>query len=162
MLIKVREIIMKFHKVCFLSVVLFLAGVLLWGQSNELIDQFLEKESADLQTTLLLLAQSMDELSVSASPADAMFWAESQSWNKYIASLSPEDPVSLGRYFAILFRTYDIKGESLMYNIFKTPRYAAMEAYKRGFCPAPLYHTRAMTPPEVLDGLSMIMEVSGE
>ncbi|OQY34416.1 MAG: hypothetical protein B6241_04755 [Spirochaetaceae bacterium 4572_59] len=141
---------------------LLLGSSALWGQSNEVIDQFLEIEQADVGTTMLLLGQSLGELPDSADTAAAENWAEAQSWYKYIKSIDGEDFFPLGRYFAVLYNCYGIESRSMMFSLFKTPRYAAMDAYDQEYFFGSLFHTRPVTSQEVLYSITKAMEVSGE
>jgi hypothetical protein len=136
--------------------------VSLWGQSNDLLDDFLSKESADVGTSLLLLAQSLNELPYEAGTEDAVAWAGSQSWWKTVQNLPPSDPLPLGRFFLVLFQSYEVNGKSLMFSLFKTPRYAAREAFSLNFCSGKPYYNRNLQPSEVLFAISMAMEASHE
>lgn len=151
------------ENLCFIMICLFLlSSSSLWGQSNEVIDRFLEVEQADIGTTLLLLGQSLGELPDSADTASAENWAEAQSWHKYIKSVDMKDSFPLGQYFAILYQSYGIKGKSFMYSLFKTPRYAAMDAYDQEYFFGSLFHTRPVTSQEVLYSITKALEVTGE
>ena len=130
----------------------------LMGQSNEMIDAFLEDDKADVATSMVLIAQSLGELPMDASPMDGYQWAKAQSFGVHVAKKTPDDPVSLGLFYLALFKMSDIKG-GFMFNLFGTPRYAANEAAYLGYVdPSTLYHTRSLLPYEVLTGITYIQE----
>ncbi len=145
------------RKVVFAAIFVIISTAL-WGQSNDLLDRFLEVEEADVATSLLLIAQASGELPLEAVPQDGFFWGAEQNFGKYLKNLTPEDPISLGLFYLALFKAFDIKG-GLMYNALGTPRYAAMEAGYLGYVePSRLYYTRAMAPYEVLTGITYVTD----
>ncbi|MCG8453181.1 MAG: hypothetical protein MI717_08375 [Spirochaetales bacterium] len=140
-----------------LSAFLFIAiSSSVFGQSNTLIDSFLELENADVGTTLLLIAQSAGVLDEKASAQDAYDWALEESFGKHIQRLNPEEGISLGLFYLVLFETYQIKG-GLMYRVTRHPRYAALEAGYLGYVePSGLFATRRIRPYEVLTGIGYV------
>ena len=137
--------------------VLLTAG--LWGQSNELLDRFLDADTADVATTLMLVGQAAGELPMDAVPDDGYAWAEGRrEFGKHVAKTSPDDPVSLGLFYLALLQSFDVKG-GLMYSAVGSPRYAALEAGYLGYVePSGLYPTRSMAPYEVLTGIGYVLE----
>ncbi|PIE04517.1 MAG: hypothetical protein CSA76_03835 [Spirochaetales bacterium] len=141
-----------------LTVILLLSGfsAVLWGQSNVFLDSFLEKDSADTGTSLLLLAQSLEELPLDAAPEDGYNWALEQDFAKYVETKSVDEPISLGLYYLALLKSYGVKG-GLWFNWIGTPRQAVNEAAYMGYLdPSSLFYTRTMTPEEVLSAISYI------
>ncbi len=137
---------------------LIVLSVSLWGQSNELLDQFLEKDAADVATSLLLIAQASGNLSLDTVPEDGYAWALEQKFAKHVRKVSPDDPISLGLFYLALFKSFEIKGGG-MFNVAGTPRYAALEAGFKGYVePSSLYTTRSMPPYEVLTGITFVTE----
>ena len=153
---------MNFFRYFIILGLVWTSGFSLYGQSNELIDSFLAGEEADVQNTILLLGQSLGTITEDGNSAEALAWSQDQEWYRYIKELQPDNPISLGAFSAVLLECYEIPGKSLMYCLFKTPRYAAMEAYSLGYITQNLYHTRYIKPTEVLYALAMAMEASNE
>ena len=138
------------------AVMLIVLSVSLWGQSNELLDEFLGRDTADAATTLLLIAQASGNLSMDASGNDGYNWALEQKFGKHVKKISPEDPITLGLFYLALFKTFHIKGGNL-FNITVSPRYAALEAGHKGYVePTTLYTNRSMPPYEVLTGITYV------
>ena len=138
------------------ALILFVSA--LWGQSNDLLDQFLEAEEADTATTLLLVAQAAGELPLDALPAAGYAWGQEQDFGKHVIKKQPEDPVSLGLFYLALLKSFDVQG-GIWFKIVGNPRYAAMEAGYMGYVePSRIYHTRSMPPYEVLTSITYILE----
>ncbi len=141
-----------------MSIITVVVAVSLMGQSNEMIDAFLEADRADVATSMALIAQSVDELPMDATPMEGYYWATEQSFGIYVAKMTPEDPMSLGLFYLALLKVSDMRG-GFMFNLFGTPRYAANEAGYLGYVdPSMLYHTRSMRPYEVLTGITYVQE----
>jgi len=143
-----------------LMAVLAVLAIGAWGQSNAVLDAFLDESrpEADVATSLLLVAQAAGELPEDATADDGFAWGLDASFGKHVAKLAPEDPVSLGLFYLALLKTFDIRG-GLMFAAAGTPRYAAMEAAFRGYVePSSLYYTRSMPPYEVLTGITYVLE----
>ena len=142
------------------AVLLTVLSVSLWGQSNELLDQFLERDTADAATTLLLIAQVSGNLPMDSSGNEGYDWALKQKFGKQVKKISPEDPISLGLFYLVLFKSFHIKGGN-MFNITVSPRYAALLAGYKGYVePSSLYTNRSMPPYEVLTGITYVTEES--
>jgi hypothetical protein len=127
------------------------------AQSNAVMDQFLSREEADVPTSLLLIAQATDQLPSEAAPADAISWAEEQSWGKKLTQ-GDDQAMTSGLFHLALFKSFNIKG-GIMYTITKSPRSAALEAGYQGYITGVPYVNHKMTPVEVLDSLSMALEI---
>ncbi|MCK5249090.1 MAG: hypothetical protein KAJ98_03945 [Spirochaetaceae bacterium] len=139
-------------------VILAVFAVSLWGQSNDLLDRFLDGEEADVATTLLLVAQASGNLPMDAGPDDGYAWGLEQDFAKHVSKTAPGDPVSLGLFYLALFKSYGVKGGG-MYTAVGSPRYAALEAGFLGYVePSSLYHTRSVPPYEVLTGITYVTE----
>jgi len=146
-------------KIVFAAVLIVLA-VSLWGQSNELLDQFLEQDHADVATTFLLIAQASGNLPLDTLPEDGYAWALEQKFAKHVKKFSPDDSITLGLYYLALFKSFHIRGGG-MFNTFGTPRYAALEAEFKGYVePSTVYTDRLMPPYEVLTGITYVTEGS--
>lgn len=130
----------------------------LWGQSNELLDRFLDREEADVATTMLLIAQSSGSLSLDAGPDEGYAWGIEQDFGKYVEKRAPDEPVSLGLFYLALFKSWGVEG-GLANKAAKYPRYAALEAAYLGYVePSSLYYTRSVPPYEVLTGINYVSE----
>ena len=141
-----------------IMLVLTLLAAGLWGQSNVVLDEFLEAETADTATSLLLIAQAVGALPADADAADGYSWALEQDFDKHVEKREPDDPISLGLFYLALLKSYDVKG-GLWFKAVGTPRHAALEAGYMGYVePSRLYHTRSMPPYEVLTGITYVME----
>lgn len=139
-------------------IVMALAAAGLWGQSNEMLDSFLEAEKADVAMSMLFVAQVTGELPLEATPAEGFFWGSAQEFGRHVTAKSPTDPIGLGLFYLVLLKTFDVKG-GFMFNVFGTPRYAAHEAAYFGYVdPSRLYHTRFLLPYEVLTGITYVQE----
>ena len=138
--------------------VLALLAAGLWGQSNEVLDTFLDSPAADTATTLLLVAQAAGELPLDASADEGYSWALEQGFAKYVEKTGPDEPVSLGLFYLALLKSQDVKG-GLWFHMVGNPRYAALEAGYLGYVePSRLYHTRGMAPYEVLTGIGYVLD----
>ena len=141
-----------------LATFLTIAAAVLWGQSNDLLDRFLESDEADVATTLMLVAQASGDLPLDAAPRDGYAWGTEQEFGKYLKDVAFDDPISLGLFYLALFKTFDVEG-GLMFNTVGSPRYAAMEAGYLGYVePSRLYYTRSMEPYEVLTGITYVTD----
>lgn len=137
---------------------LILPAAALWGQSNDVLDEFLGSEMADTATSLLLIGQAVGDLPVDADAADGYRWGLEQDFAKHVQKAEPDDPISLGLFYLALLKSYEVRG-GLFFNSVGNPRYAALEAGYMGYVePSRLYHTRSMAPYEVLTGITYVME----
>ena len=140
-----------------LSVLIFAASSIS-GQSNALLDSFLDAEKADIGTSMLIVAQATGRLSSSATPADGYDWAAKQSFGRFMKKRKQTDPITLGVFYLALFQALNVKSNSML-DLFKVPRYAAMDAKYWGYVdPSRAYYTRHMLPYEVLTGITYIQE----
>lgn len=144
-------------KIVLIAALIFLAAGL-WGQSNELLDRFLDRDEADVATTMLLIGQVSGSLPLDTDVDAGYAWAVEQEFGKYVSEAAPDDPVSLGLFYLALFQSFGVEG-GLMYNAAHTPRYAALEAAHLGYVePSSIYHTRSVPPYEVLTGITYVTE----
>ena len=125
-----------------------------WSQSNELLDDFLAKDTADAGTSLLLVAQAAGSLADGASAQDAMAWAAARPYGKHVAGLTADDPVSLGVFYAALFDAYGIRISAWTKSVRSPRRAAAAAEYLNYVSIGSLYYTRAMDPGEVLTAIT--------
>jgi len=140
------------------ATVLIVLSISLWGQSNELLDQFLERDHADVATSLLLIAQASGNLPMDTNPRDGYQWALEQKFGKHVKKFSPDDSITLGLYYLALFKSFHIRGGG-MFNVAGTPRYAALEAEFKGYVePSSVYTDRLMPPYEVLTGITYVTD----
>ncbi len=132
------------------------AASVLWGQSNAFLDRFLEKETADTATSLLLVAQAAGALPEDARSEDGYNWAMEQEFSRYVEKEAPDAPVSLGLCYLALLKSFGVRG-GLWFECLGTPRQAAREANYLGYLESgTLYYTRSMTPAEVLSAISYV------
>jgi hypothetical protein len=143
--------------------VFLLFSAALWGQSNELLDDFLNRETADVATSVLLVGQALGVLSPANTPAEGYDWAvEQKPWGRRVKRRNPDDPMTLGVYYLVLMQAFGVEGGG-NYRAYHTPRYAAMEAGFRGWVdPGRVYTDRRLTPTEVITALSTVMEVAAD
>ncbi len=142
------------------TVLTFLAAAsVLWGQSNAFLDRFLEKETADTATSLLLVAQAVGALPENARSEDGYNWAlEQEAFARYVEKKAPDEPVSLGLCYLALLKSFGVRG-GLWFECIGTPRQAAQEANYLGYLESgTLYYTRKMAPAEVLSAISYVSE----
>lgn len=145
-------------KKVFLIATLIILTTGLWGQSNELLDRFLNRDEADVATAMLLIAQASGSLSLDAGPDEGYAWGIEQEFGKYVSRTGPEDPISLGLFYLALFQSWGVEG-GLANKAAKYPRYAALEAGFLGYVePSSLYYTRSVPPYEVLTGITYVSE----
>ncbi len=85
-------------KIVLIAALVFLAAGL-WGQSNELLDRFLDRDEADVATTMLLIAQVSGSLPLDTDVDAGYAWAVEQEFGKYVSEAAPDDPVSLGLFY---------------------------------------------------------------
>jgi len=145
-------------KFIFIFVMLLIASVS-WAQTNDLLDGFLERETADVATALLLVAQASGEITLDTTGNAGYEWAVKQSFGKYVEKVMPEDDIGLGLFYLALFNTFDVKGGNRKSPV-KNPRYAAFEAEFLGYAePSRVFTDRAMPPYEVLTAISYVTAV---
>ncbi len=132
-----------------------------WGQSNRILDEFLNQEYADTATAMMLVAQASGQLPLEAEPQKGYQWAAEQEFGKWFRANSPETPVSLGQFYLALLSAQEFTG-GLLFRSVRTPRLAVQEASFMGLIePSNIYYTRFMPPYEVLTAISA-MPVPGE
>ncbi|MBI9100603.1 MAG: hypothetical protein JEY91_19165 [Spirochaetaceae bacterium] len=129
-----------------------------WSQSNDMLDSFLDRKSADIATSLLLVGQASGALPDNATIEQAYLWAGEQRFGKKILKLKQDIPIPMGLFYLILFESFNVKG-GIWYTILHTPRQAALEAAYKGYIDSStLYYNREMPPYEVLTSLTIIQE----
>ena len=106
--------------------ILLIAAALmpLGAQSNEVLDELLEREEASFGEASYLVLVAVDRLPEEASLAEATAALPEQGWT--IRLRDPEEPVRLGEYAYLLMQAFEVKG-GIMYRVFPGPRYAARE-----------------------------------
>ncbi len=128
------------------------------GQSNDLLDNFLNAEKADIGTSMLIIAQAAGELDPVATPVDGYQWATRQGFGRFMKNRNSNDPVTLGVFYLALFHSLKVKSGT-MFGLYRIPRYAVMGAKYLGYVdPSRAYYTRQMLPYEVLTGITYVQD----
>ncbi len=128
------------------------------GQSNDLLDNFLDAEKADIGTSMLIIAQAAGELEPTATPFDGYQWAARQGFGRFMKSRNSSDPITLGVFYLALFHSLKVK-TGTMFGLYRIPRYAVMGAKYLGYVdPSRAYYTRQMLPYEVLTGITYVQD----
>ncbi|MCF7947832.1 MAG: hypothetical protein K9M94_04490 [Spirochaetia bacterium] len=138
--------------------ILFLLGLslsLMPAQSNQIIDQLLEKKETSFAEALYLVQTATGEIPEDISPQIAAERFDSQGWN--LPQISADTPITLGEYSQLLMHAFEIPG-GIMYSIFPGPRYAAREAHYRGFVRGSALPGRSLSGSEVLFILRQVLE----
>jgi hypothetical protein len=108
---------------------LFTLPVVLWAQSNELIDDYLDQEQAPYGQSVYLVLSAAGMIEVDADVETALETLQMQNWG--IPARNPQDPTTLGDLSYLIMRAFNMSG-GIMYSIAPGPRYAARELhYKR-------------------------------
>jgi hypothetical protein len=108
------------------------ASVSLGAQSNDMIDQLLDEETASYGLAVYLIFNASGDIEEDADTAMAVSAIPALRWN--IEPKDPEDTITLGEFSYLLMRSLDIEG-GIMYSAFPGPRYATRELKYLGFVP---------------------------
>ena len=100
-----------------------------FGQSNALIDQYLEKEEADYFTSAYFVLSAAEIIPESATPEEAAARARQDPG---VSVPENNRSISLGEFAHLIVESFEIPG-GLMYGFFPGPRYAAREITYREF-----------------------------
>ncbi len=146
-----------FRSVLFITL-LSLSGplVLLSAQSNVVLDEFLNQQNADLETSLWLLYLSDKKIPSESLPDDALDLFIQAEYSKKIFNTDPQRPITFGEFAYIAMETLDLPG-GMMYTMFPSPRYAAREFLYRGWIPGKPKTDSTLTPWEVTTSLSELL-----
>ncbi|MBB6479736.1 hypothetical protein [Spirochaeta isovalerica] len=130
--------------------------ILLTAQSNETLDNYLNREKADFATTILLIYQAAGVLGDEATGQIAMeYLGETPIGKRYIEQ-DGDAPIEYRQYAHIVMDAMDLPG-GLLYSITWLPRYAARELTYRRWMPGKPLPGAELTPWEVMTSLSQIL-----
>lgn len=150
-----RKIIVSF--ILFGLVHLFLP-VLLFPQSNHIIDQLLQEEKATYGKAAYLVFTAADMLREEESEEEAMKRLEETGLNPQGAG--GEDPISLGKYSYLIMRAFSMGG-GLFYSLFPSPRYASRELGFKGYIRGDSGAYRSLTGREAIAVLGRVLRDRG-
>lgn len=144
----------------FILILIFMMPVCLSAQSNDVLDDFLDRDAADFGTTVYLVLASTGEIDESATIEEALDWIIKSDELSRIEDISSRRNISYGEFSYILMEVLDIKG-GLMYRMVPGPRYAAREAAYRNWLLGSSFPGRVLKPFEVINTLVSIVESEG-
>ena len=127
------------------------------AQSNEMIDNYLEREEADLGTSAYLVLAASGQIPEDAGIKDAMSWIEAEGIDNTFVSLDPERSVTYGEFSYLIMKGFDLSG-GLMYTLLPGPRYAAREVSYRKWILGSSIPGRPLKPFEALNVLALLAE----
>lgn len=151
---------MKKPALLFILILVFMMPVVLTAQSNEVLDEFLDRDEADLGTTAYLVLASAGIIDESSTVDDAVDWIMKADRMVKIEDISSGRSISYGEFSYLLMEAMELKG-GLMYRMIPGPRYAAREAAYRNWLlgsPAP---GRSLQPFEVINTIVTVLETEG-
>ncbi len=138
-------------KIVIVVFILLLAGLpSVFGQSNELMDNFLSEGEADSLISAYLVLLSAELINEDEGVAGAEKFLEGKSWGKYILE---SDSISYGWFSMLTMEILEIGG-GIFYAFFPSPRYAAREFSYHGFIPGNSVSSKILSPLEVITGLN--------
>lgn len=105
------------------SVLMLLAGVSAFSQSNDVIDRLLNSEEARLNDALYLVSILSESASPDAEQAEAL---KAVDWGRYDITPDPSATITFGELSYLLMESLGMRG-GLFYKLFPGPRYAARE-----------------------------------
>ncbi|MBI9101350.1 MAG: hypothetical protein JEY99_02965 [Spirochaetales bacterium] len=137
-------------------VIFLIGGVsILTAQYNDIIDLFLEDESADTLISAYLVLFSAGVIGEEAGPEGAADYLGTYKWGD---RLLKEDSITYGGFSLLLMKVLQIRG-GLFFTLFPLPRYAAREFSSLGMIPGKRAPGSSLTPFEVLAGLNAALNV---
>lgn len=126
----------------------------LFSQSNDILDSFLVRETADTRTAAYLVLTAAGVIDENAGLPGAESYLMTTDWG--IETLGTEE-MTYGSFARMSMEVLDMKG-GLFYRLFHSPRYAAREFTYRGFIPGKKDPRKVLTPLEVLTGLNAVLD----
>lgn len=151
---------MKKLAILFPLILLVMMPISLMAQSNEVLDDFLERDEADLGTTSYLILAAAGIIDESAAVEDALDWIMKSDELTKIEDISSRRSISYGEFSYILMEVLELKG-GLMYRLIPGPRYAAREAAYRKWLLGSYAPGRSLKPFEVMNTLITVLEGEG-
>lgn len=139
-------------KKLYIAVILFLLCTVipLFSQSNEILDSFLTRETADVQTSAYLVLVAAGVVSEGDGLEGARRYLETTEWGMKILG---SEELTYGRFAKMTMEVLEIKG-GLFYRMFSSPRYASREFTYLRFIPGLKDPSKVLTPLEVITGLN--------
>lgn len=115
---------MKTKRLILFSLVLVFLPLILSAQSNTIIDELLEKETADWGNTAYLVLTAAELIDENTEISEVLNSMDLQQWEIEIKQTN--ELITLGEYSYLLMKAFDVPG-GLMYKLIPGPRYAARE-----------------------------------
>lgn len=155
--------------------VLFLLGfpLLLYSQSNEIIDKVLETEKLPYSLAVYLVLTAGEYIPDDASPKEAVEvlrrqeWPGLEKWYKRREARGDRtgqsgqvEPVRLGDYSYLIMEALGLEG-GIMYRLFPGPRYASRELLFKGILDEDVSAGRSVSGEEALRMLRRTLEAPG-
>lgn len=137
-------------------VLLALAAVLpLGAQSNQVLDQLLEREELPFGEAAYLVLVAIDRLPEEAAPEEAAAALAGQI--PAVRERGAGEAIPLGEYAYLLMQAFEVKG-GLMYRLFPGPRYAARELAYRKIIRGKAHPNRPVSGTEAVQILRRLLE----
>jgi hypothetical protein len=130
-----------------------------FGQSNDVIDAFLEEEYADYERTVYLLMTASGKLAEDLSPAVAVATLDETLGLDSTAKKGTAIP--FGDFAFYMMETFDLPG-GIFYGFLPGPRYAVRELNYKAFLANSKRETDLLSPFEVLQAISAALEYKEE
>ena len=154
-----RKIIFPF--LLFVLVHLFLP-VLLFPQSNHIIDQLLQEEKAThgKAAYLVFTAAGMMQEEGTADELEREAMKELEEAGLNPRGAGSDDPISLGGYSYLIMRAFSLRG-GLFYSFFPSPRYASRELGFKGYIRGDSGAYRSLTGREAIAIIGRVVRDRG-
>lgn len=146
---------MEFKKIIFLSLVLVCLPLIVSAQSNAVIDELLEKETADWGNTAYLVLSAAELIDENTEISKVLSILEKQQWNLKLHK--EKQSITLGEYSYLLMKAFNVPG-GLMYMLIPGPRYAARELSYLNFIDDDSSPYRTLSGEEVLRIMGRLLE----
>lgn len=144
------------NKILIVQIFFLAQSFVVFSQSNEELDRFLNQEKADLSTTAMLIYQASGSLSYNATPEEGLNHLLDSSIGKRYRGKRGDFPIEYRQFAHIIMNELELSG-GLFYTVFKSPRYAARELTYRRWMPGDPAPGEELTPWEVMTSLSQIL-----
>lgn len=146
---------MEFKKIIFLSLVLVCLPLIVSAQSNAVIDELLEKETANWGNAAYLVLSAAELIDENTEISKVLSILEKQQWNLKLHE--EKQSITLGEYSYLLMKAFNVPG-GLMYMLIPGPRYAARELSYLNFIDDDTSPYRTLSGEEVLRIMGRLLE----
>lgn len=146
---------MKKNKLILFGFVMACLPVLLFSQSNTVIDEMLNKEKAGFGRTSYMVFTAAGILQDNATLEESLGYLGKLNWN--MKNKESGEYITLGEYSYMLMKSFNLSG-GIMYQIFPGPRYASRELFYLKLIDENRDPNRYVSGEEVIRILGRLME----